>query len=223
MVIKKLNKSLFVFVLAFFIINNDNCAEYNSVFVIPETDIEYSATTGYRLKKWRRGLYSGSSSQYYLVGRKAAKKHKGMWTLIGGKRENYENDPLKTAKREFAEETLGTIQIDLSKNNIGNIYNLKDLKKIVIIAHISYDNLLSGVKRFYKKLEKEKTNNLIKQDIIEIDKLALINTANLQGLLNKKTNLIEALVFQADGKHKIEKIELRSSAAQILRKIASKN
>ena len=99
MVIKKLNMSLFVFILALLIINTDYCVEYNSIFVIPETNIEYPAKASYKLKKWRRGLYSGRSGQYYLVGRKAAKKHKGMWTLIGGKRESYENDPLKTAKR----------------------------------------------------------------------------------------------------------------------------
>ena len=212
--------SLFVFILALLIINTDYCVEYNSIFVIPETNIEYPAKASYKLKKWRRGLYSGRSGQYYLVGRKAAKKHKGMWTLIGGKRESYENDPIETAKREFAEETLGTIQIDLNQNNISNIYDLKDLKKIAIIAHITYDILIYGIIKFYKNIEKEKNKTNSKQDIIEIYRLALINTHDLSVLLKNKSNWLKALVFQPNGSHKVEKIELRSSAAQILRKIA---
>lgn len=172
-------------------------------------------------------------SRESLIKKGSQSRDAGTYDVFGGKRDAGENHPVKTASREFAEESLFILgnpasalnYIDLKNNNTSHVIYHQPKQYAIYITKFSKADLGKLVKTFYSKMKSQKVRNKSEKDKLRWVKWsdlkkAIANSQPGQPAWVKSARVDSktgGVLRNANGNIVTEKIKLRPIFISVLR------
>ncbi|AYV85871.1 MAG: hypothetical protein Solivirus1_28 [Solivirus sp.] len=184
---------------------------------------EFAHNSGFVLPVFEMG-----GEFYCLLGRETKGSDRGRWDSWGGKRDPGET-PLETASREFWEESLLEYSTSLAKTQIyvqNNsipicIYDGRSLGHMLYITFFKPWQIFLLIEKF-RNTANTKTRGRSREQSstgvgkIEKDDLAIVSFDNLMKTIRKEESVVEAQVYDLNGRITTQKIQLRPIFRKIM-------